>query len=72
MFFYKIDVIGENGYSFMVSSNDLLDDNEVIDKAKESGLFTEDIDANYAFIDDLVDETDVEHFESCGCLHNIS
>ena len=71
MYFYKIDVIGENGYSFMVSSNDLLENNEVIYKAKESGLFTEDIDANYAFIDDLVDKTDVEHFKSCNCLYEI-
>ena len=72
MFYYKVDVMGKNGYSFMVQSTEELDELDVIHKAYLSDLFNDAIDLNYAMVDDLVDETDVEHFKSCGCLHNIS
>lgn len=63
--YYKIDVTGKHGYSFMVSSNDMLDEGEVLDKALAKGLFQDEIDADYAVVDDLVSDYDIEHFKSC-------
>ena len=63
--YYKVDVSGRNGYSFMVVSNDVLDEYEVLNKALEHGLFQDLEDANYAVVDDLVSEYDIENFKNC-------
>ena len=63
--FYKVDVMGRNGYSFMVVSNDELDEGDVIDKALVKGLFDDETDADYAVVDDLVSEYDIENFKDC-------
>jgi hypothetical protein len=63
--YYKIDVMGKHGYSFMVSSNDVLDEGEVVDKALAKGLFQDELDADYAVVDDLVSEHEIEVFKSC-------
>jgi hypothetical protein len=64
--YYKIDVMGKkHGYSFMVSTNDVLDEGEVLDLALSKGLFQDDIDADYAFVDDLVSDYDIENFKDC-------
>lgn len=63
--YYKIDVMGKHGYSFMVSSNDMLDEGEVLDKALAKGLFQDEIDADYAVVDDLVSDYDIENFKDC-------
>lgn len=63
--YYKIDVIGKHGYSFMVSSNDMLDEGEVLDKALAKGLFQDELDADYAIVDDLVSDYEIEVFKSC-------
>ena len=63
--YYKIDVSGRNGYSFMVVSNDVLDEYDVIDKALVKGLFDDETDADYAVVDDLVSEYDIENFKDC-------
>jgi hypothetical protein len=63
--FYKVDVMGRNGYSFMVVSNDALDEGDVIDKALAKGLFDDETDADYAVVDDLVSEYDIENFKDC-------
>ena len=70
-FYYKIDVAGRHGYSFMVFSTDELDEGEVLDKALAKGLFEDEIDADYAIVDDLVSDYDIEHFTNCGCCHQI-
>lgn len=70
-FYYKIDVAGRHGYSFMVFSTDELDEGEVLDKALANGLFEDEIDADYAVVDDLVSEYDIAHFTNCGCCHQI-
>ena len=64
-FYYKIDVPGKHGYSFMVSSNDMLDEGEVLDKALAKGLFEEEYDADYAVVDDLVSDYEIEVFKDC-------
>ena len=63
--YYKIDVPGKHGYSFMVTSNDVLDEGEVLDKALAKGLFQDEIDADYAVVDDLVTDSEIEVFKSC-------
>lgn len=63
--YYKVDVSGRNGYSFMVVSNDELDEYDVIDKALAKGLFDDETDADYAEVDDLVSEYDIENFKNC-------
>ncbi len=63
--YYKVDVSGRNGYSFMVVSNDELDEYDVIDKSLAKGLFDCETDADYAIVDDLVSEYDIENFKNC-------
>ena len=66
--YYKIDVMGRYGYSFMVSSNDMLDESEVLDKALAKGLFQDELDADYAVVDDLVTQYDIDNFKKSGCI----
>ena len=70
-FYYKIDVPGRHGYSFMVFSTDELDEGEVIDMALRNGLFDDEEDADYAIVDDLVSDYDIKSFTNCGCCHQI-
>ena len=63
--YYKIDIMGRNGYSFMVVSNDELDELDVLHKAYLNGCFDDATDLNYAVVDDLVSEYDIENFKSC-------
>lgn len=63
--YYKVDVLGRNGYSFMVVSNDELDEYDVLNKSYLKGLFDDENDANYAVVDDLVSEYDIENFKDC-------
>lgn len=67
--YYKIDVLGHNGYSFMVVSNEEVDELDVLYKAYQNGYFNDATDLKYAYIDDLVSEYDIENFKSC--THNI-
>jgi hypothetical protein len=64
-YYYKIDVPGRDGYSFMVVSNTELNEIQVLDKAFVQGLFNDDIDANYATIDNLINDYDIENFKNC-------
>lgn len=66
--YYKIDVMGRYGYSFMVSSNDMLDESEVLDKALAKGLFQDELDADYAVVDDLVTQYDIDNFKKSDCI----
>ena len=72
-FYYKIDVISrKNGYSIMVSSTDKIeDDREVIDRALNKGLFHDETDADYAKVDDLLTQYDIDHFTQSGCCYSI-
>lgn len=72
MAYYKIDVMGKNGYSFMVETDEELRyDEDAIDLAVEHNLFQDSEDADYAVVDDLVTERDIEEFKSSGCCHKI-
>ena len=44
---------------------------DAIDLALEHNLFQDSEDADYAVVDDLVTEQDIEHFKSTGCCHKI-
>lgn len=63
--YYKINVLGKHGYSFMVTSNNVLDEGDVLDKALAKGLFQDELDADYAVVDDLVSDYEIEVFKSC-------
>lgn len=72
MAYYKIDVMGKNGYSFMVETDEELRyDEDAIDLAVEHHLFQDSEDADYAVVDDLVTEQEIEQFKSSGCCHKI-
>lgn len=64
-YYYKIDVPGRYGYSFMVVSNNELDKTQVLNKALVHELFDDKKDANYAIIDDLISNYDIEIFKNC-------
>ena len=69
--YYKIDVSGRHGYSFMISTpNELPDEYDAIDVACVLEAFECDDDARYAVVDDLVSVHDIEHFIECGCCYN--
>lgn len=69
--YYKIDVMGRNGYSFMVSTPDELPyEDDAVDIACLLEAFYYDDDARYAVVDDLVSVHDIEHFIECGCCYN--
>ena len=71
-YYYKIDVMGRNGYSFMVKSKTELGDMyDAIDIASRNELFSDEYDADYAEVDDLVSEDDINNFEKCGCAYEI-
>lgn len=69
--YYKVDVAGKHGYSFMVYSAYELDECEVISLCLDADLFEDENDAPYAVVDDLVSVSDVEHFQKCECIFNI-
>lgn len=64
-FYYKIDVMGRNGYSFMVKSNEELNENEVISRCLDNDYFDDSRDADYAMVDDLISQYDIDNFSSC-------
>lgn len=61
-FYYKVDVLGRNGYSFMLSSNEELTEDDVFDVALENNLFEDDKDVGIAIVDDLVSDYDIKAF----------
>lgn len=63
-YYYKIDVPGHYGYSFMVVSNDELDEFDVLHKAYLNDYFNDATDLNYAIVDDLVSENDIKFFKN--------
>lgn len=70
MAFYKIDIMGSEGYSFMIETDvELRFENDIIDLALNNNLFLDEEDANYAVVDDLVTEYDINHFKKSGCCH---
>ena len=72
MAYYKIDVMGKNGYSFMVETDEeLCYDEDAIDLAVEHNLFQDSEDAIYAVVDDLVSEQDIEDFKFADCCYKI-
>lgn len=69
--YYKIDVAGRYGYSFMVSTaNELPDEYDAIEIALELDAFESERDANYANVDDLMGEDDIKNFIDCGCCYD--
>jgi hypothetical protein len=63
--YFLVNVITrKNGYSFMVTSQyDNLTDEEIIDLCVKKDLFAEKEDYEFAEIDTLIDEYDINAFE---------
>lgn len=63
--YFLVNVITrKNGYSFMVTSQyDNLTDDEIITLCSEKDLFAEKEDYEFAEIDTLIDEYDINAFE---------
>ena len=63
---FSINVPGRHGYSFAVKCDTSYDEDSVIELAAESGLFSDDEDADYAIAEDITEsDYDIEHFKSC-------
>lgn len=69
--YYKIDVLGDDGYSFMVCTTKEIDKDEVLALAYENELFQNADDAENCIMDDDVDDTDIQHFKDWNCLYEI-
>lgn len=68
--YYTINVMGGNGYSFMVAVPCGAYEKEDIESvAERHNLFQEPNDVETAMVDDLVGWQDVEHFEKIGQLY---
>lgn len=61
-FYYKVDVSGKYGYSFMIATTQELMEDEVIRVSQDYELFLDEEDANYAVVDDLVTDYDIKAF----------
>lgn len=67
IFYYKIDVrIGHrDGYSFMVTTPDKVDDEDVLERARKAGCFQDDGDIDAASVDTFITEYDIKAFDDC-------
>ena len=62
-YYYKIDVLSRShGYSFMVRSQDVLTDDEALEKALSADCFEYADDIDCAVVDGLIDERDIKAF----------
>ena len=66
---YTINVIGKNGYSFLVHGN-IKHEDDAIQQALDNGLFYDEEDAEQA-VAEVADEDDIVHFEECGCSFEV-
>ena len=62
--YYKIDVPGHYGYSFMAKTLGEKGEGEIINLCLKKNLFNDRIDARYASVDDMVDERDIKFFKN--------
>ena len=70
--YYKIDVFDtRHGYSFVIATEQELDESSVVDVALDNGLFQDDFDADRAIVDDLISEYDIKHFIETECVFNV-
>jgi hypothetical protein len=68
--YLMVNVIGTNGYSFMVTTKyDDTDDLDVLDSCFYKGLFQDSHDIKSAVVERMVDEHDLKFFE--GITYNI-
>lgn len=68
--YFKIDVLGSNGYSFMVCTSET-NEEAVIDLAVENNLFAKADDRDRCMVDILVDNDDIQRFNEWGFLYEL-
>ena len=68
--YIMVNVLGHNGYSFMVTTkyNDM-NESDILDSCADKDLFQDASDIENAEIETMVDEHDVKFFE--GITYNI-
>lgn len=63
---FSINVQGRHGYSFAVKCDTSYNEDTVIELARESALFDDDEDADYATAEDITEsDYDIEHLQDC-------
>ena len=67
--YYTINVIGKNGYSFVVHGY-IKHEEDAIQQALDNDLFNDELDAEQAMAEEAV-PTEVRHFEECGCVYEV-
>lgn len=67
--YYTINVIGKNGYSFMIHGY-IKHEEDAIQQALDNDLFTDKLDAEQAVAEEAV-ESEVKHFSELGCIHEV-
>ena len=68
--YYLINVIGKDGYSFVVYGC-FKDDEDAIEQAQKRSLFQDEEDANRACAE-IASYEDVKHFRECECLFDLT
>lgn len=69
--YYKVDVSGVYGYSFMIESDEPVSEYQILELCIEQDLFDYESDANYATVDMDPTEYDVKHFKADNCIYKI-
>lgn len=65
--YFKIDVLGSHGYSFMICTTET-DKEAVIDLAAKNNIFADADDRECCLIDEA-DEDEVKHFKEWNCCY---
>lgn len=68
--YFKLDIIGSNGYSFMVCTTETNED-AVLDLAVENNLFADADDRDRCIVDILVDYNDIQRFIEWCSLYEL-
>ena len=69
--YYKVDVSGIYGYSFMIESDEPVSESQILELCIEQDLFDYESDVNYATVDMDPTEYDVKHFKADNCIYKI-
>lgn len=60
LFYFMVNVLGQYGYSFMVTTqNENISDRAIIKQCSQKELFQDETDRDYAVVDDFVTEYDI-------------
>ena len=62
--YFMVNVLGDNGYSFMVTTNDNnLSEEQVAEICLEKDLFDDITDFDYCYVSSMITKCDIEYFK---------